>query len=86
MRDHKIVQLLREGKESIAFRKLYSCYPKIEKLILSNGGSKSDAEDLFQEALIIFYEKVQQSNFELRSSISTYLQILRRKRIRQVIC
>jgi len=42
-------------------------------LILSKGGSKEDAKDVFQEALIIFYEKVMSTDFKLTSAIATYV-------------
>lgn len=73
MDDNKIVELIKKGDNDIAFTKLYKGFPAIQKFILSKGGSKSDAQDIFQEALIIFYRKACQSSFELNSKISTYL-------------
>lgn len=73
MDDKKIIELLRQGKQNKAFLKLYKNYPQVEKLILSKGGSKEDAKDVFQEALIIFYEKVMHTNFQLTAAIGTYL-------------
>ena len=73
MDDKKIIELLKLGKQHKAFLKLYKGYPQVEKLILSKGGTKEDAKDVFQEALIIFYEKVSTSNFQLTAAISTYL-------------
>jgi len=73
MDDKKIVQLLREGKRSKAFLKLYKGYPSVEKLILSKGGSKEDAKDIFQDALFIFYQKAKDHQFQLTAAISTYL-------------
>ena len=73
MDDQSIVQLLKQGQRSKGFQKLYKGYPPIKKFILSKGGTKADAEDIFQEALIIFYRKVQAEEFKLSSAISTYL-------------
>lgn len=73
MDDQQIIELLKIGKQSKAFLKLYKNYPQVEKLILSKGGSKEDARDVFQEALIIFYEKVCNTEFKLTSAIGTYL-------------
>ncbi len=42
-------------------------------MILANGGKAEDAEDIYQEALIVFYKKVNEAGFELTSSINTYL-------------
>jgi len=73
MDDQKIVELLRFKNQDKMFLKLYKNYPIIEKLICSKGGSKEDAKDIFQNALVIFYNNACQSNFKLTSSINTYL-------------
>jgi RNA polymerase sigma factor (sigma-70 family) len=73
MEDQKIVKLIQLGKQDKAFLKLYKSYPKVHKLIISKGGSNEDAKDIFQEALIIFYEKARQKDFQLTAAISTYL-------------
>lgn len=53
MNDKKILELFKNGQRENAFSKLYGLYPKIEALIVSKGGQKHDASDVFQEALII---------------------------------
>lgn len=73
MDDQKIIDLLRCKNQDKAFLKLYRNYPVIERLICSKGGSKDDAKDIFQNALIVFYTKVCQPDFKLTSSINTYL-------------
>jgi RNA polymerase sigma factor (sigma-70 family) len=73
MNDQKLIELLQADKTDKAFYKLYFGYPKVEKLILSKGGNKEDAQDVFQEALIVLYRKVNTSNFKLTSKLSTYL-------------
>lgn len=45
----------------------------IKQYVLLNSGSSSDANDIFQEALIILYRKVKEDSFELTSSLSTFL-------------
>ena len=45
----------------------------VKKLIQSKGGTAEQAEDVFQEALIIFYKKASAPAFELTASISTYV-------------
>lgn len=45
----------------------------IKQYVLLNSGSSSDANDIFQEALIILYRKVKEDGFELTSSLSTFL-------------
>lgn len=59
METDKIIHQLRNGNEERAFVKLYRLYPQIERHILVNSGSKNEAEDIFQEALIVLFNKVQ---------------------------
>lgn len=73
MNDTKILMLFKEGQREKAFRKLYKLYPKIEALVLSKGGQKRDARDVFQEALIILNRNLERSDFKLTSSFYTYL-------------
>jgi RNA polymerase sigma factor (sigma-70 family) len=73
MNDQQIVQQLKKGKRVRAFTTLYKAYPPIEKLIILNGGTKEDAKDVFQNALIIFYQKALEADFQLTSKISTFL-------------
>ena len=48
-------------------------FPMALKLVLSNSGGPDDAKDIFQEAVIVLYNKVQSGNFELSSKLNTYL-------------
>lgn len=73
MSDQHILELFANGKRDKAFKKLYHLYPRIEKLILSKGGNKEDALDVFQEALIILNRNLEKSDFKLTSSFYTYL-------------
>lgn len=73
MTDEKIIELLKANKTDKAFYKLYADFPKIQKMILAKGGTKTDAQDIFQEALIVFYRKVTETDFKLTAKIGTYL-------------
>jgi RNA polymerase sigma factor (sigma-70 family) len=45
----------------------------VQALILSNNGYPDDARDIFQEAMIVLYEKVRSGSFELHCQLKTYL-------------
>jgi RNA polymerase sigma factor (sigma-70 family) len=45
----------------------------VQSLILNNNGTSDDARDIFQEAMIVLYEKVKTGSFELNCLIKTYL-------------
>jgi RNA polymerase sigma factor (sigma-70 family) len=48
-------------------------YNLIQALIVNNSGTTDDAKDIFQEAMMVLYEKARSGNFELNCQIRTYL-------------
>ena len=48
-------------------------YNIIQSLVISNNGSADDAKDVFQEAMIVLYEKARSGTFELNCQIRTYV-------------
>ncbi len=49
-------------------------------LVLKNSGTQEQAKDLFQEVMTVLFEKVQNPDFALRSSIKTYLYAVARNK------
>lgn len=58
MKNLKLIELLTSGKQEKAFTYLYSSFPKVERHILRNSGTKEEALDIFQEGLILLYRKI----------------------------
>lgn len=54
-------------------------YSTIQSLIINNNGSADDAKDIFQEAMIVLYEKARSGSFELNCLIKTYLYSVARR-------
>jgi RNA polymerase sigma factor (sigma-70 family) len=73
MTDQQTIQLLRTNRTDRALAILYRNFPMMRKMIMANGGTKQDAEDIFQEALVIFCRKAKDYDFQLTSQLSTYL-------------
>ncbi|MBA3682214.1 MAG: sigma-70 family RNA polymerase sigma factor [Bacteroidetes bacterium] len=73
MKDEQILDYLKAGNYTKAGEKLYGYFPVVQKLVLKNNGSKQDAEDIYQEALIILIRKIQSPGFILSSSLNTYI-------------
>jgi RNA polymerase sigma factor (sigma-70 family) len=48
-------------------------YNMVQSLIINNNGSTDDAKDIFQEAMIVLYEKARSGTFELNCQIKTYV-------------
>lgn len=51
----------------------------IQSLVVKNGGSADDAKDIFQEAMIVLYEKSKSEAFSLNCGIGTYLYSVSRR-------
>ena len=51
----------------------------IQAMILNNNGSIDDARDIFQEAMLVLYEKAKSGNFELSCQIRTYIYSVSRR-------
>ncbi len=45
----------------------------ILQMVLNNNGNEADAKDVYQESIIILYNKVKAGNFELTSKLKTYI-------------
>jgi len=48
-------------------------YPTVRTYVLKNSGKQSDAEDVFQEAMTIFYKKINQETLVIQQNIGGYL-------------
>ena len=51
----------------------------VQSLIINNNGSSDDAKDIFQEAMIVLYEKVRSGTFELNCQIKTFVYSVARR-------
>jgi len=74
--DEEIIISLKgdQMKRELALKQLYTqLFPIIKSYIHKNNGTDEDAADIFQDAMIVFYEKVRLNQFQLSSSIRTYL-------------
>ena len=54
-------------------------YNLVQALVVNNSGTSEDAKDIFQEAMIVLYEKVQSGSFELNCQIKTFVYSVSRR-------
>lgn len=67
-----ILGILNDSKEIL--NRLYTTYfPMVLQLVLNNNGNEDDAKDVFQESVIVLYNKVKSGNFELNCKLKTFL-------------
>jgi RNA polymerase sigma factor (sigma-70 family) len=54
-------------------------YSMIQTLVINNNGTSDDARDIFQEAIIVLYEKAKSGSFELHAQLKTYIYAVCRR-------
>lgn len=73
MKDHEILERVSRGDEE-ALDYLYKKYYKMmTRIVLNNSGTEDEAKDIFQDALLVFWQKAISGNLTLTSKISTYI-------------
>jgi len=71
--DREVVLGILNNSEE-ALNKLYKGYfPMVLQFILNNNGDEDDAKDVYQEGIIVLYNKIKSGNFELSSKLKTYI-------------
>lgn len=71
--DREVVLGILNNSED-ALNKLYTGYfPMVLQFILNNNGDEDDAKDVYQEGIIVLYNKIKGGNFELSSKLKTYI-------------
>ncbi|MBX2828548.1 MAG: sigma-70 family RNA polymerase sigma factor [Flavobacteriaceae bacterium] len=62
------------SNDSTIIKEIYTrIFPKVEKFVLQNKGRASDAEDVFQKALLQLAARYKKERFEIVSSFDAYL-------------
>jgi RNA polymerase sigma factor (sigma-70 family) len=66
--------------ERKAVEEIYrSHYNMIQSLVINNSGTSDDAKDIFQEALLVLYDKARSGSFELHAQLKTYIYAVCRR-------
>lgn len=71
--EQELLKALAEGQRSATEDIYLQHYTTITKWIKSRGGAEADAADIYQEAMIVLYEKAQNEDFRLSCKVGTYL-------------
>ncbi|GGF04990.1 RNA polymerase sigma factor [Hymenobacter cavernae] len=77
--DEEFVAAIRRGDDR-ALAQLYRLHlPMVTHFVLQNSGSEDEAKDVYQEGVMVFYEKVRDGSLELSCQIKTYLYAVCRR-------
>jgi RNA polymerase sigma factor (sigma-70 family) len=77
--EKKIIQSIQTGANSIALQYLYDVsLKKVRQYILKNNGSKEDANDIFQDAVIVLFNQIRLDKFNENHSIDAFIYAVAR--------
>ncbi|HEX5169319.1 MAG TPA: sigma-70 family RNA polymerase sigma factor [Cyclobacteriaceae bacterium] len=73
MNEKEIFERIQKGDEK-ALEFLYKKYYRMmTKMVITNSGTEEEARDIYQDALIVFWQKATSGNLVMTSKISTYI-------------
>jgi RNA polymerase sigma factor (sigma-70 family) len=72
MEESNYIAAILKGDRADLLRLYELQFPIIRSLIRNYGGSEADAKDIFQDAVLVVYQKAQQPDFHLSSKFSTF--------------
>jgi RNA polymerase sigma factor (sigma-70 family) len=73
MKDVEIIRRIEDGDEGALDFLYQKYYRMMTNLVIKNSGTEDEAKDVFQDALIVFWQKVSRKELVLTSKISTYV-------------
>jgi len=73
MKDREILEKVSQGDEKTLEYLYKKHYKMMTRLVINNNGTEDEAKDIYQEALVAFWQKAIAGNLVLTSKISTYL-------------
>ncbi len=73
MKDQEIFEKICKGDEKTLEVLYKKYYRMMTKMVISNSGTEQEAKDIYQDALVVFWQKAVSGNLVLTSKISTYL-------------
>ncbi|MEM7107021.1 MAG: sigma-70 family RNA polymerase sigma factor [Bacteroidota bacterium] len=73
MKDNEIFEKICKGDEKTLEYLYKKYYRMMTKMVISNSGSEQEAKDIYQEALVVFWQKSVSGKLVLTSKISTYI-------------
>jgi DNA-directed RNA polymerase specialized sigma24 family protein len=73
MKDSEILERIKLGDEAVLDYLYKKNFKMMTKMVMNNNGNEDEAKDIYQEALIVFWQKASSGNLTLSSKISTFI-------------
>ena len=74
MDERSIISSIKKGEDTLAFSKLYkTLFPGVKQYILKNNGTVEEAEDIFQDSLLLLYKYIKTNRLDEIKEINSFL-------------
>lgn len=73
MMQSMLIEDIAEERKALFMQLYQRAFPLVAKYVRNRGGSFDEAKDIFQDALVIYYEKITASKVELSYSERSYI-------------
>lgn len=77
--DDELLVGLANGSDDVLNQLYRRFFPMVLHFITTNSGNEDDAKDIYQEAVIVLYEKVRTGSLELNCQLKTYIYSVSRR-------
>ncbi|HWY34443.1 MAG TPA: sigma-70 family RNA polymerase sigma factor [Nitrosopumilaceae archaeon] len=77
--DSEFIQGLKSNDDVIMTALYKKYFGVILKHILNNSGTEEEAQDIYQESIIVLYQNVQKTSFTLNCALQTYIYSVARR-------
>ena len=74
--DKTILNGIRQRKNSTLEYIYKEYFPQVQRMVLKHGGGEQDARDLFQEGLILIFNRLVKEELKIKSSFHNYFIVL----------
>lgn len=75
-RDQKILEGILNADNQVIKQIYDDALPSVIRWVKENNGTESDARDVFQEAIIALFRKVETGNFTLTCTLKSYIRVM----------
>ncbi len=77
--DQDFIEGIRNNSQPLLERLYKLHFPMVLKFILNNNGSVDDAKDIYQESVMVLFDKIHDLDFEWSSKLKTFIYSVARR-------
>jgi RNA polymerase sigma factor (sigma-70 family) len=78
--DQEILQGILRSDREVILHMYHQYFPMVHRFVLSNSGTEGEAEDLFQDIMILLFDKVNKEDLILTGSFYSFFFVLMRNK------